>query len=301
VSDRKSYVIDLLLFTVVIAWGFNFSVLKLAYRSFHPITFNALRFLAASAAMALVLKFQGKTVRIEKRDMGNILWLGFLGNTVYPFIFVLGLDRTKAGNAALFMALTPIFAYVAGVFSKRERFSSAVFGGILVSLAGVTTIVFFGAEKLTFGGTWRGDLMMIVSAFFWGWYSAESTRLLPKYGAIVLTVTAMVAGTAIMIPFSLPWLLTQNWSAVSAGAWLGLAFSSLLSLAYAYFIWAYALSHVGVARTAVYANVTPIIALIAGWMLLGEHPTGIQLAGMVLVLAGVFMVRSRKPLAIPPE
>ena len=68
-----------------------------------------------------------------------------------------------------------------------------------------------------------------------------------------------------------------------------------------YFVWAYALNTIGVAHTSVFNNVTPIVALLAGWLLLAEKPSLSQLAGVALVLAGVFMVRSRKPTAIPDE
>jgi len=47
--------------------------------------------------------------------------------------------------------------------------------------------------------------------------------------------------------------------------------------------------------------VTPIVALAAGWIVLGERPVGAQLIGVVLVLTGVFMVRSRKPMVVPDE
>jgi len=56
-----------------------------------------------------------------------------------------------------------------------------------------------------------------------------------------------------------------------------------------------------VAHTAVFSNVTPIVALLGGWLLLGEQPSLAQAAGVILVLAGVFIVRSRKPSALPDE
>ncbi len=84
-------------------------------------------------------------------------------------------------------------------------------------------------------------------------------------------------------------------------AWLGLGYSALLSITYAYFVWAYALSRIGVAHTAVFNNVTPIVALLAGWFLLAETPALPQLAGVGLVLSGVFMVRSRNPIPVPDE
>src|SRR6185503_15112217 len=111
VKHRKPYVVDLLLLTVVMIWGMNFAVMKLAYRSFHPISFNAVRFVMSSAAMALFMKFQGPKIQMDRQDLKSILWLGFLVNTLYQFLFVLGLERTKAGNAGLFLALVPIFAF----------------------------------------------------------------------------------------------------------------------------------------------------------------------------------------------
>jgi drug/metabolite transporter (DMT)-like permease len=134
-----------------------------------------------------------------------------------------------------------------------------------------------------------------------GWQSAESTRLLGKYGPIRLTVATMIAGTAILLPVSVPWIIAQQWSGITAMAWAGLAYSALLSIAYSYFVWAYALKAIGVAHTSVFNNVTPIVALLAGWLLLGEHPSIPQFAGVILVLVGVFIVRSRKPIAIPED
>ena len=300
-TARKNYIVDFLLITVVVIWGFNFAVMKVMYRYFSPITFNAIRFVIASAAMVLTLKARGERAFPDWKDTRRVMWLGLLGNTLYPFIFVLGLDRTKAGNAALLMALTPVFAFLIGLGMKKEQFSMGVLIGIILSLSGAAAIVLFGRSEVSFSVSWQGDLLMIASAVFWAWQSVESTRLLPKYGPIRLTVFAMTAGSAILVPLSIPWLLSQDWRSVPLVGWLGLAYSALLSITYSYFIWAYAINAIGVAHTSVFNNVTPIVALFAGWLLLSEKPWPTQLAGVFLVLVGVFMVRSRKPVAIPDE
>jgi drug/metabolite transporter (DMT)-like permease len=301
VTVRKSYLADILLVSAVLIWGFNFPLMKVMYRYFHPIPFNAIRFVIASATMLAVLKLRGHSAQIERRDFRRILWLGFLGNTLYPFIFVLGLYRTKAGNAALLMALTPVFAFLIGVAMKKEHFSIMVLTGIILSMTGAAAIVLFGASDVSLTQSWTGDLLMIASAICWGWQSAESTRLLPRYGPIRLTVFAMLAGTAMLVPLSIPWLVAQDWRAIPAIGWLGLAYSALLSIVYSYFVWAYAISRIGVAHTSVFNNVTPIVAMFGGWLLLDEEPALAQLAGVVLVLVGVFLVRSRKPTAVPDE
>jgi len=301
VPDRKNYAVDALLLSTVLIWGFNYAIVKMTFRYFHPIAFNAVRFTVSSAAMFLVLKMRGEGLRIASHDIRRILWLGFIANAFYQFLFVLGLARTGAGNGALIMALSPVFAFLIGVATGRERFSRGVLIGIIMSLAGVAAIVAFGSEGISFAGSWRGDLLMMAASICWGWQSAESTRLLGKYGPIRLTVATMIAGTAMMVPMSLPWIIAQPWPSIAPIAWLGLGYSALLSIAYGYFVWAHALNTIGVARTSVFNNLTPIVALLAGWLLLGENPLASQIAGVVLVLVGVFIVRSRKPIAIPDD
>src|SRR5215470_10021474 len=141
--------VDLLLVSIVVIWGFNFALMKLMYRYFHPIAFNAIRFVISSVTMLAILKLRGENTQIDRKDLRGILWLGFLGNTLYPFIFVLGLDRTKAGNAALLMALTPVFAFLIGVAMRKEHFSSGVLTGITISIAGASAIVLFGGSELS--------------------------------------------------------------------------------------------------------------------------------------------------------
>ena len=299
--DRKNYAVDALLLSTVLIWGFNYAIVKMTFRYFHPIAFNAVRFTVSSAAMFLVLKMRGEGLRIASHDIRSILWLGFIANAFYQFLFVLGLARTGAGNGALIMALSPVFAFLIGVAMGRERFSRGVLIGIIMSLAGVAAIVAFGSEGISFAGSWRGDLLMMAASICWGWQSAESTRLLGKYGPIRLTVATMIAGTAMMVPMSLPWIIAQPWPSIAPIAWLGLGYSALLSIAYGYFVWAHALNTIGVARTSVFNNLTPIVALLAGWLLLGENPVASQIAGVVLVLVGVFIVRSRKPIGIPDD
>jgi len=293
--------VDLLLVSIVVIWGFNFALMKLMYRYFHPIAFNAIRFVISSVTMLAILKLRGENTQIDRKDLRGILWLGFLGNTLYPFIFVLGLDRTKAGNAALLMALTPVFAFLIAVAMRKEHFKAVILIGITLSFTGAAAIVLFGTSELSISDSWLGNLLMIAAAVCWAWQSVESTRLLPKYGPIRLTVLAMVAGTIIMVPLSVPWLFSQNWRAVPVIGWLGLAYSALLSITYSYFVWAYAINAIGVAHTSVFNNVTPIVALFAGWLVLAERPVMAQLGGVVLVLIGVFMVRSRKPTVLPDE
>jgi len=287
--------VDLLLLSVVLIWGMNFAIMKRMYVYFNPYAFTFLRFILGGLVLLMILRLRGLPFRIEMADLPAITGLGLLANTLYQLLFVTGLAQTKAGNAALLGAPAPIFAYLTGVLLKRELNSKRVLAGILLSFSGVTLIVLFGTKEVALGASWRGDLMILASALCWGWYTGAAARLAAKYGAFRLTVWLMLTGTLLMIPIFVRPLLSQKWSAIPLSGWMGFAFSTFLSIVYCYVVWSFALQHVGVSRTAVYSNVTPIVALLGGWLLLGEQPAVAQFAGIALILSGVVLVRTIKP------
>jgi len=293
--------VDLLLLSVTLVWGFNFAIMKGLYRYFHPFAFNALRFTLTSVTMLAILKAAGKPLRVDRADLPAVAGLALVSTTAYHFLFSLGLAHTLAGNSAVVMAFSPIFAYGMGVLLQREKPSALVAGGIALSAAGVVAIAASSPRGLALGGSWRGDLLTLGAAFCWGFYTGSSGRLLEKYGTLRLTVLVMVIGTVFLVPLSLPWVLRQDWRHITLPIWCSILYSAFLSIVYCYFAWFYALGRVGIARTAVYSNVTPVVAFVGGWLLLGERPGIGQAVGAALVLTGVFLVRRRRPVEAPDE
>jgi len=291
--------VDLVLLSVVLIWGMNFAVVKLIYRFFEPLAFNALRFGVTTLTMWLILRFRRTPAAPERKDRTPILVLGIVSTTVYQFCFILGLAGTRAGNGGLLMALTPIFTYLIGLALGHERFQRGILGGILVSTFGVAIVVLYGAGEVGFGSTWKGDLLLLGAAFCWGYYSASSQPLIIKYGALRVTVWSIAAGTLFLLPLSLPWIVRQDWRAIPWHAWAAFCYSTFLAIVYCYFAWTYALRRIGMSRTAVYSNLTPLIALGGAWALLGEIPTAGQMAGVLFVLSGILIVRTRKALPDP--
>lgn len=280
--------------SVALIWGLNFSVMKGLYEYFHPLAFTSLRFLVSVATLTLVMRALGVSLVVDRRDLPALAALGILSNTIYQILFVNGLAATTAGNAGLLMASTPVFAYLTGVFLKRERFRISILSGIVLSMLGVAAIMVFGSRKIALGTHWKGDALVLAAAVLWGYYSGGSVRLIMKYGALRVTLWLMITGTAAMLPILSPWAIRQDWTAVPLRGWLAFAYSTFLSIVYAYVVWSHGIQRIGVSRTVIYSNVTPIVALIGAWFLLGERAAPGQYAGVVLILTGVFIVRSQK-------
>jgi drug/metabolite transporter (DMT)-like permease len=89
----------------------------------------------------------------------------------------------------------------------------------------------------------------------------------------------------------LPSLARQDWGAVGAAAWGAVLFSGLLSIGVAYLLWYRGVQILGAAPTAIFSNLTPVVAMVAGIVMLRERLTLFSVAGAIMVLAGVLLVR----------
>jgi drug/metabolite transporter (DMT)-like permease len=89
----------------------------------------------------------------------------------------------------------------------------------------------------------------------------------------------------------LPGLLRLEWAAVPGTAWAALTYATVLSLVVAYLLWNRSVQAVGGTRTAIYMCVTPLVAVGAAWVMLGEHARPLQGVGAVLIVAGVLLTR----------
>ena len=120
---------------MVLIWGINFAVVKWALEAFDPLGFNALRHFFASLFMVPILASRGALRLPPKVEMGRVLVLGFIGVVAYQMLFIYGIDRTRAGNASLMLALVPLFLLIMGG-SSADRTATA-WVGALISISGV--------------------------------------------------------------------------------------------------------------------------------------------------------------------
>ncbi len=281
---------DLAILVLVLIWGTNFSVVKVALRELSPLAFNALRFILASSILFVFLHPTRATLNIERRDIPTFIGLGLLGNVLYQVLFIYGVHWTLAGNAALMLATVPIFVSLFSTLLHHEKIGPAGWAGVLLSVAGICLVVWGGVRGPQFGAeTVRGDITMLGAAVAWSAYTVGAAPLVQRYGPLKATAGTMWIGTVVLVLISTPALLVQEWSTVSVGAWSGVVFSGALSIALAYIIWYYGVRHLGSSRTAVYSNTVPLVALLVAWMTLGETPTWTQLAGAGSIVGGVLL------------
>jgi drug/metabolite transporter (DMT)-like permease len=306
---------DALLAVMVVIWGANFTVLKLAFEELPPQSFNSIRILVAAAtffiAIRLVRWWAGRTgrplsaalyttARLTARDRFDLVWLGLVGHCLYQLAFVGGVDLTSVANAALILGTTPVVVAVMSVLLGRERLSALHWTGVAVSFFGIYLVVGRGASL---GGvTLEGDLRVMVSVLFWASYTIGAMRLVARHSPLYVTGVTLAIGAVPYVLIALPELVRTEWAAVSAWTWGALVWSALFAIGLAYLIWYTAVQRIGPTRTSAYANIVPVEALAVSALWLGEAVTPAGALGAGAILGGVFLTRiGRRPAAVPIE
>jgi drug/metabolite transporter (DMT)-like permease len=291
-SARRVTSTDLLIICVVLIWGLNFTVVKFALRSLSPLTFNTLRFGMATLLLLLITRLRGESFELRRHDILPIILLGFCGHTLYQALFINGLARTTPAVASLLMATSPLFVAIYGYVLGIEHARPQVVAGILVSFLGVLLLIVGGQGDLSLrGDTLLGDLLILVAAMMWAGYTLGGKPLLGRYSPLKLNALTMVPGTLILALISLPQIASQDWAAVTPGAWAALAYSTIFAVVVGYVLWYTGVQRIGGARTAIYSNLTPVIAAASAALLLGDRLQPLQLIGAIVVISGIWLTR----------
>jgi len=292
-AKARFSVIDIMLIAMSFIWGINFSMVKSALNDgFYPLSFNSIRFGLASLFLIAFLWIRERNLGVRREDIGRLILLGLIGNTFYQFLFINGISQTTAGNSSLFLAMTPIFVAVLSSFLRVEKVQRRVWVGVILSFFGILFIS-LGAGKLLSVSSQSliGDLLVLTGTICWSTYTVLSKPLLQRYSPLKLTALTVAIGTLPLVLVSIPSLKLQNWSSISSGGWLRLAYSFCFAIAIGYVLWYTGVSRIGGARTALYEGLITVVALVTAWLSLSESMTPLQVLGIVLVFISLYLAR----------
>lgn len=281
---------DGLLFLMALIWGVNFSIVKFATGLMEPLAFTGLRVMLAAVVLLSLVFARGRKLP-SRSDIMALVALGMLGNGLYQLFFVVGISRTRVGNAALVIAATPAFIAIISR-SRGERISRRVFAGIALSLVGVGIVVLGSARAASGTPTILGTMLVFAGTLCWTAFTVMLQPFARRLDPVQLSAFTMVGGTIPLFLFTMPALLSTSWSSLGFAAWGAVFYASVISMGVAYMFWYRGLRVLGPTRTAVYANLQPVIAILVAWMFLRETPTIWQGIGTGTIISGLFLTRT---------
>jgi drug/metabolite transporter (DMT)-like permease len=284
--------LDFLLLLMILIWGSNFSIVKIALRDFPENPFNALRLVTATVVFLTVILATPARARLRaltRRDWIELAFLGAIGTFLYQFCFVSAVKRTSVGNGSLIIGVSPIVIALMSAAVGHERIRPIRWMGIAVAMLGLYFVVGHGLDLS--GQTWRGDLLMLSGVICWAVYSVASQPILKRHPPLLVIALTFSIGAMLYVLTMVPILIGVDWHAISWFSWAMMLTSALLALNLSYWIWYTGLKRLGGSRTSVYSYLTPVVAIVVAAVWLGEPISGNQVAGAGAIFAGLLITR----------
>jgi drug/metabolite transporter (DMT)-like permease len=284
----SSFQCHLSLLFVIILWGSSFASIKILLPQIPANTIAFLRFFLASIAYGLFLVIT-KQPRLQKKHLPIILLTGFSGITIFNVLQNQGLRYAGVTDSAIFIAMSPVFIALLSWLILKERISNLQIIGIIIAFAGSVLVATEGSFNGLGFNRMRllGDLLVLLSSIAWAVFSILLKKLLAHYPPITIITYSTIAGTILLIPFSLieyPFNLT----AVTTAGWLNLIYLGLLASALGNLIWNAALNTVSAVTVGAYLYLSPIVAPIVAFIFLNEIPSMYTIAGGLIILMGTY-------------
>lgn len=283
----------LLLSGAALLWAGNF-VLGRAMRGHVPPV--GLAFWRWGLALAILLVLQGRRLVASReailRRWGVVTALGILGVGNFNLFLYLGLQRTTATNALLLNAAAPAFILAISFAAGQGRPTGRMLLGVLLSLAGVATILAQGRlASLSALRLNAGDLWVLAAVLSWSIYTVLLARRPRDVEPMVLLTALVLVGTAWIAPFY-AWEMAQgarmtlDLPTVATVLYVGI-FASLV----AYAFWNAGVARAGASRAGVSLNLMPAFGTVLAVLLLGEPFQAFQATGIALIVFGVTLVQ----------
>lgn len=286
--------VEIGLISIAIVWALNFTVIKYSLSELDPLPYNGLRFLVAALFMWVLLFWNKQQFTIPKKDWLPLLGLAILGNVIYQFLFIYGMDLTLAANAAVMLGTIPIWIALISHFSGLEKMNTYKVFGVICAFGGIVFIMAGGGEHLSFNPeTFTGDLIIVLAAIVLGVYTIISKQFLKRYTPIQFTTVETTIGAVVLLISAIPGFLETNWNQVSLLALGGVVYGGVLAIGVAFLVWNYGIKTIGAVHTSTFQNLVPVLGVFFGVMILNEQLTALQYVGSALVVIGIILSRKQ--------
>ncbi|MCO5100988.1 MAG: DMT family transporter [Burkholderiaceae bacterium] len=273
---------------------------KVIFEAVSPAGFLFARYLIMPAcALALLAYVYGRRFpAVPRADLLALARLGFFGHVLHVGTVTFGIHWSTAFSSSLILACGPVFTLLTLRFSGIERLTRTQLAGATIACIGVVVFLW---DKLAAGrwGAGGGDLVLLVSASFFSYYTVASKPLIERHGGVVVMAYATLLGAAPIVVLTAPVGLRVDWSGFGPAIWLGLLFAIVVSAFVGWLVWGWVNAVRGVARTAPMMYGMPPVAGLIAWISVGEAFTATKIAGAAIALGGVALAQFAGGAALP--
>lgn len=270
---------DLLLTALAPAiWGSSYVVTTEMLPQDMPLTVAMMRALPAGLLLMVLTR-----VLPPRGWYGRVFILGALNFALFWAMLFVAAYRLPGGLAATLGAIQPLLVLILARVALRTGINAM---GVTAAVAGL-----FGVGLLVLGPKATADPVGILAAILGAASMAAGTVLTRKWqppvSALTFTAWQLTAGGLLLLPVALmfePALPTLTFRNIAGFAWLG-----LIGAALTYFLWFRGIAKFGPATVTAFGFLSPLTAVLLGWVFLGQIMTPVQGVGAAIVLISVWL------------
>jgi drug/metabolite transporter (DMT)-like permease len=279
---------------LTLAWGFNWTAMKVALAEFTPWIFRSLCITFGSMLLFAVAYASGNNLRVPRHLWWKLAVLAFFNVTCWNMMIAFGLMMIPSGRAAILAFTMPVWSVPLSAWLLGEKITARKLGALFLGIIGMALLI--GEDLVVIGRAPLGASLALGGAFTW----AIGT-VLQKRWPLGLPMGTFTAWTMSLggVPILLGTLIfeTGAWKPVGPSAWLALLYNIVIAFAFAYWAWFKIASTVSVTVSSISVLSVPIVGVICGFVFLGERPSVQEYAALVCVVLAVLAVNlpERKP------
>lgn len=289
-----------LIASLCLIWGATWVVIRIGLSDAPPFYSAAFRFAVAAVVLAAVVSVRRRPWPRDRRMLGWVLLPGvFMYFGSYAAVYYAE-QYISAGLAAIIFSSFPFFVAIgAHLHLPGERLTWLKITGLIVGFSGIIVIFGDGVGRVD-PEVWWAMLIMLCSPIASAIANILVKRHLTGEDPSIVNFLQMLVGVAILFPFAFAAeeLADLRWTSRFVGT---VIFLGVLGSAYTFVVYYHLLKTIEATRLSLIAFVTPVVAAILGWLVLGEALRLSAIAGAFLVFAGIYIVNilgARKP---PPD
>lgn len=281
-----------------IAFSTKAVIIKLAYRhGVDAVTLLAMRMLLAAPLFALLAFWvarHGEGAPIDRSDARAIVGLGIIGYYLASLFDFFGLQYITAALERLVLFVYPTFVVLISAAWLGRRITWRDVFALVVTYLGVL-LVFVNDLATQQGNVALGTFWVLLSAVCYAAYLVMSGQLVKRVGSVRLACHAgLVSSVAVVLHFLVARdaaILLQQPAEVW---WLSLLMATVATV-FPVVVMIDGIRRIGSSHASMLGAIGPVATIALGAIFLGEPVTAIQVAGAVLVLAGVLAISLQKP------
>jgi drug/metabolite transporter (DMT)-like permease len=272
----------------VTLWASAFVGIRSASQHLSPGALAFGRLAIASLALGSIVLWKREPLP-GRRDVAAIALVGLFWFGLYNIALNAAEKRVDAGTASMLVNVGPIILAVLAGLVLHEGFPRRLFAGCAIALAGVVVIGTATSDR-GLSASW-GALLCLAAAVFYAVGVVTQKPVLARVSPLMVTWLACTFGALVCLPFA--FTLSQQLPAAPASSVGWMVYLAIAPMAIGFLTWGYALARTTAGRMGSITYLVPPIAILLGWLLLGETPPALAIAGGAICLAGVVVARRR--------